>query len=285
MSLDNILEICIHSCIHALEDNLKMLPFLFVAFLILEAMEHHSGNLLPRIFRHKKSGPAMGAVLGCIPQCGFSALASSLYCGGIITIGTLLAVYLSTSDEAILIMLAQPEHAGTVGKLLLCKIAIALVAGYLIDFLWSLKGHSEKHVEDLCHHCGCSDHGGILKPALNHTIQLFLFLVGFTILINFVIELVGLETLSKMLLGDTLFQPFLTALFGLLPNCASSILITQLFLDGVISFGSAVAGLCSGAGVGLIVLFKTGKNHKENLLITGILYGVSVLAGILLNIL
>lgn len=270
--------------VDALIDSLRMLPFLFAAFLILEAMEHYSGSLLPDIFKHKKAGPAVGAVLGCVPQCGFSALISSLYCGGIVTTGTLLAVYLSTSDEAILILLAQPEKAGVVGKLVLAKLLIAVPAGYLADVIWNRRPHPVKHVEDLCSHCGCHDHRGIIRPALNHSLKLFVFILVFNGLLNILIELIGLESLSRILLGGTLLQPFLTALIGLIPNCAASVLITQLFLDGVISFGSAIAGLCTGAGIGLVILFRTNKNVTENLTITGILYLIAVIAGILFQI-
>lgn len=280
MSFDLLLE----CSTDALFDCLRMLPFLFAAFLILESLEHYSGGLLPRVLKHRHSGPAVGGILGCVPQCGFSALASSLYCGGAVTIGTLLAVYLSTSDEALLILLAHPEQSGLIGRLLLAKLAIAIPSGYLVDFLWNRRPHKQKHVEDLCEHCGCHDHHGIVYPALNHTLKLFLFLLVFTFALNLLIELIGLEALSRVLLGGSIFQPFLTALLGLLPNCAASILITQLFLEGVISFGAAVSGLCTGAGVGLVILFKTNKNVRENLTITGILYGIAVFAGILLQL-
>ena len=244
------------AALDALLDSLRMLPFLFVAFLILEALEHYSSNRLTHFFQHKKGGPAIASLLGCIPQCGFSTLISSLYCGGIVTVGTLIAVYLSTSDEAILILLAHPDRAGVVGKLLLAKLIIAIPAGYLVDFIWNRWRHPQKHVEDLCDHCGCHDHHGIIR----------------------------LESLSKALLGGTVFQPFLTALLGLIPNCAASILITQLFLEGAISFGSAVAGLCTGAGIGLVVLFKTSRNKKECFAITGILYLIAVIAGMILQL-
>lgn len=268
----------------ALIDSLRMFPFLFAAFLILEAMEHYSGSFLPRIFRHKKAGPAVGAILGCVPQCGFSALISSLYCGGIVTIGTLLAVYLSTSDEAILILMAQPEKAGMVGKLIFAKLLIAIPAGYLVDLFWNRRPRPAKHVEDLCDHCGCHDHHGIIRPALNHSLKLFAFLLIFNAVLNILIEWIGLESLSRLLLGGTILQPFLTALIGLIPNCAASVLITQLFLDGVISFGSAVAGLCTGAGIGLVILFRTNKNMSENFKIIGILYVIAVIAGIVLQL-
>ena len=272
------------AALDALLDSLRMLPFLFVAFLILEALEHYSSNRLTHFFQHKKGGPAIASLLGCIPQCGFSTLISSLYCGGIVTVGTLIAVYLSTSDEAILILLAHPDRAGVVGKLLLAKLIIAIPAGYLVDFIWNRWRHPQKHVEDLCDHCGCHDHHGIIRPALNHTLKLFAFILVFNAVLNLLLEGIGLESLSKALLGGTVFQPFLTALLGLIPNCAASILITQLFLEGAISCGSAVAGLCTGAGIGLVVLFKTSRNKKECFAITGILYLIAVIAGMILQL-
>ena len=252
------------AALDALLDSLRMLPFLFVAFLILEALEHYSSNRLTHFFQHKKGGPAIASLLGCIPQCGFSTLISSLYCGGIVTVGTLIAVYLSTSDEAILILLAHPDRAGVVGKLLLAKLIIAIPAGYLVDFIWNRWRHPQKHVEDLCDHCGCHDHHGIIRPALNHTLKLFAFILVFNAVLNLLLEGIGLESL--------------------IPNCAASILITQLFLEGAISFGSAVAGLCTGAGIGLVVLFKTSRNKKECFAITGILYLIAVIAGMILQL-
>lgn len=163
------------AALDALLDSLRMLPFLFVAFLILEALEHYSSNRLTHFFQHKKGGPAIASLLGCIPQCGFSTLISSLYCGGIVTVGTLIAVYLSTSDEAILILLAHPDRAGVVGKLLLAKLIIAIPAGYLVDFIWNRWRHPQKHVEDLCDHCGCHDHHGIIRPGTESHVKAFCF--------------------------------------------------------------------------------------------------------------
>ena len=176
------------AALDALLDSLRMLPFLFVAFLILEALEHYSSNRLTHFFQHKKGGPAIASLLGCIPQCGFSTLISSLYCGGIVTVGTLIAVYLSTSDEAILILLAHSDRAGVVGKLLLAKLIIAIPAGYLVDFIWNRWRHPQKHVEDLCDHCGCHDHHGIIRPALNHTLKLFAFILVFNAVLNLLLE-------------------------------------------------------------------------------------------------
>ena len=273
------------AALDALLDSLRMLPFLFVAFLILEALEHYSSNRLTHFFQHKKGGPAIASLLGCIPQCGFSTLISSLYCGGIVTVGTLIAVYLSTSDEAILILLAHPDRAGVVGKLLLAKLIIAIPAGYLVDFIWNRWRHPQKHVEDLCDHCGCHDHHGIIRPALNHTLKLFAFILVFNAVLNLLLEGIGLESLSKALLGGTVFQPFLTALLGLIPNCAASITITKFYLEGVLNVGSMFAGLLSCAGIGLIVLFKTNHSWKKNVMIVTTLYGISVVCGIIVEIL
>ena len=192
------------AALDALLDSLRMLPFLFVAFLILEALEHYSSNRLTHFFQHKKGGPAIASLLGCIPQCGFSTLISSLYCGGIVTVGTLIAVYLSTSDEAILILLAHPDRAGVVGKLLLAKLIIAIPAGYLVDFIWNRWRHPQKHVEDLCDHCGCHDHHGIIRPALNHTLKLFAFILVFNAVLNLLLEGIGLESLESPAWWDCL---------------------------------------------------------------------------------
>ena len=268
----------------ALLDCLKMLPFLFLAFVLLEWIETHSQSILNRLLQHKIIGPLAGSVFGCIPQCGFSSLASSLYAGGVIPLGTLLAVYLSTSDEAILIMLSDPSAISSVGLLLVWKVLIGITAGYLVNvLLWILPG-STKHVEDLCEHCHCHENHSILRSAWNHTLSLFCFLLVCSFALNLAMELVGTHALQSLFLQGHVYQVFLTALVGLIPNCAVSILITQLYMDGILSFGSAIAGLCSGAGVGLILLVRLNRNMKENLMIIGILYGIAVIAGILASL-
>lgn len=267
-------------------DSIKMLPFLLVAFLIIEIVEHYSAPFLNRILSDRgHTGPLIAALAGCIPQCGFSVLASNLYAGGIIGCGTLLSVFLSTSDEAILILLGHPGQAATIGKLLLYKILISFVAGYLIHFVITAFKKEAHHPDDLCSDCGCHDHGGIMKPALKHTMKIFLLLLCTMFVINLLIEIIGLDQLSNLLLQDSIFQPFIAALIGLIPNCAVSVLITELYLNGVISFASVIAGLCAGAGAGLIVLFEVNKNLKENLAILGLLYLISSVAGIVVGIL
>ncbi len=266
-------------------DTLRTIPFLFAAFVILEALEHYSGNFANRsLGKIGKAGPLAGALLGCIPQCGFSVTAANLYSGGVITLGTLLAVFLSTSDEAILILLSHPGSGTVIGKLLAGKILVGVAAGFLVDILLQKK-KEQKEIHDLCHDCGCSDHGGILKPAIRHTLRLGLYVFLFTVILNLLLAWIGMDVLGAFLGKDTWFQPFLTALLGLIPNCASSILITELYLAGSLNLASAMAGLCAGAGVGLAVLFRENHPKKENLYIVILLYLISAGAGLVINLL
>lgn len=268
-------------------DCLKMLPFLFIAFLVLEAIEHHAGKKITNALAASgKAGPLIGSALGCIPQCGFSVFAANLYSGGIITLGTLLAVFLSTSDEAVIILLSKPDKGFEILKLILIKVAIGIIAGYAVDFIIKMHPGKKKNVEELCdsEHCHCHEHKGIIYPAFLHTIKILVFILIFTGILNFLIEFIGIEKLSLILLHDTFFQPLLAALIGLIPNCAASVMLTELYLNGAISFASIVAGLCSGAGIGLIVLFRANKNIKENFKILGILYGISAIFGVLIEL-
>ena len=261
----------------AVLDTLRTFPFLFAAFLVIESAEHYSNQFSSRVLaRVGKAGPFLGAVLGCIPQCGFSVAAANLYSGGLITLGTLLAVFLSTSDEAVLILLAHPGS----GKV--WKVMIGIVAGCLVDLLFR-KRKEEKHIEEMCKSCGCSDTSGVLRPALLHTVRLGVYLLIFTFCLNLILELVGIEQLSRILGKNTPFQPFLAALLGLIPNCASSVLITELYLSGGLSFASAIAGLCAGAGVGAAVLFRSNHPVGENVKIAALLYGIAVVSGLLLG--
>ena len=270
-------------------DCLKMLPFMFFAFLLLEAVEHHTSKKTDRILAKSGNfGPLVGALLGCVPQCGFSVFAANLYSGGLIGLGTLIAVFLSTSDEAVIIMFSHPESKAEILKLIAVKIVIAVFFGYIITLFEKKKPEPEKHVEDLCEdeHCGCHDeHGGILKPALRHTVKIFGFLVLTVFILNLAVEFLGIDRISKLLLADSVFQPFLAAIIGIIPNCAASILLTELYLKGAISFASVISGLCMGAGAGLIVMFRENRNVKENLKIVAIMYACSVLSGIAVSFL
>ena len=274
----------IDAFLDAVLDTARTLPFLLAAFLVIEAMEHYSGRAASRLLsRVGRFGPAAGAVFGCIPQCGFSVAAANLYSGGLISLGTLLAVFLSTSDEAVLILLGHPGSAGTIFPLLLAKVMLGLAAGYILDF-FSRNPKEEKHIGDLCKSCGCSNTSGVWRPALWHTLRLAVYLLGFTFVLNLVLEFLGVEQLARILGRDTLLQPFLAALLGLIPNCASSVLVTELYLAGGLSFGSAVAGLSAGAGVGLAVLFRSNRPMKKNFKILLLLYGIAAGFGILLGV-
>lgn len=274
----------IDAFLDAVLDTARTLPFLLAAFLVIEAMEHYSGRAASRLLsRVGRFGPAAGAVFGCIPQCGFSVAAANLYSGGLISLGTLLAVFLSTSDEAVLILLGHPGSAGTIFPLLLAKVMLGIAAGYILDF-FSRNPKEEKHIGDLCKSCGCSNTSGVWRPALWHTLRLAVYLLGFTFVLNLVLEFLGVEQLARILGRDTLLQPFLAALLGLIPNCASSVLVTELYLAGGLSFGSAVAGLSAGAGVGLAVLFRSNRPMKKNFKILLLLYGIAAGFGILLGV-
>lgn len=265
-------------------DCLKMLPFLFVAFILIEALEHYSSDFTAKaLAKVGRAGPVVGAVAGCVPQCGFSVMAANLYAGGIISVGTLLSVFIATSDEAILIIMSNPERIREVGILLAAKVIIAVTAGYIIDIFFQNQLATVKESGNLCKDCGCDEEdAGIWKPAWHHTIRIFIYLFIFTGILNLCIEIFGIEQLSKFLLGNTIFQPVIAAIIGLIPNCAASVILTQLYLNGAISFASVIAGLCTGAGIGLVVLFKMNRNKRENLKIVGVLFLVAVAAGMII---
>ncbi|BDF03684.1 putative manganese transporter [[Clostridium] hylemonae] len=266
-------------------DCLKMLPFLFAAFLVIEALEYYSGEFTARLLAGVgKAGPVVGAAAGCVPQCGFSVLASNLYAGGIISVGTLLSVFIATSDEALLIIMGNPGRGKDVVFLLLTKVIIAVIAGYVTDIFLSRRIEVPKECGTLCSDCGCEEDGGILKPALHHTVKIFIYLFIFTGLLNLCIEVLGIDELSTLLLGNTVFQPVIAAVIGLIPNCAASVILTQLYLNGAISFASVIAGLCTGAGIGLVVLFKVNRQRKENMKILAVLFAVGVAAGVVLEL-
>jgi len=265
-------------------DSLKILPFLFITYFFIEYIGHRSSHKLVSGLR--KYGVAGGALLGSFPQCGFSVAAANLYTNKVISVGTLIAVFISTSDEAIPVILANSGSLKTIMNLIAIKIAIALAAGIIADKFFSgiLKGKTVEEDFPISHHRHFHDcKGGIINSAIRHTLHIFIFMVITIFLMNLVIYLIGEENLSKLLLTDNIMQPTVAALIGFIPNCASSIIITQLYLSGSLSLGSAVAGLATGAGVGLIVLFKENKNVNENIRILFYIYIVSIVAGSLIQ--
>lgn len=280
-SWDLILDIVLD----ALLDTLKLLPFLFAAYLLMEAAEHRlSEKMEARLQSMGKLGPLVGALLGCVPQCGFSSAASNFYAAGLISRGTLLAVFLSTSDEAVPLMIGSPEGRRMIPLLLLSKVTVGIAAGFAVDLILRKRG-SQRQLFDLCENCGCDEESGILHPALWHTGHILLFIFGINLLLNGAIELLGQERIASILLSGSALQPFAAALVGLIPNCAASVTLTQLFLAGSLSFGACLAGLCSNAGLGLAVLLRMNRSRRENLQIVVTLYLVSALFGLALQLL
>ncbi|MCB5942173.1 arsenic efflux protein [bacterium 210820-DFI.6.52] len=290
--LETLFDILLDTAI----DGIKMLPFLFGAYLLIEYMEHRAKNL------HRALGGPFsavgGALLGLVPQCGFSAAAANLYARGLITTGTLLAVFISTSDEAIPVLLANPGSLGLMGQLLLTKALLAVAVGLIADLFLRRGRRGEKpsapaaHEEEHHHHhhgCGsCDAYRGrhpLLRAAAVHTLQIFAFVVGIMLALNLAIALIGTENLSRLLLQNSLWQPVLAAFIGAIPNCASSVLLTELYLSGSLTFGSVVAGLTTGAGLGLVVLFKQNHNKRQNALILAALLAIGIGAGIALQLL
>ncbi len=273
----------------ALIDTLKTLPFLFIAFLLIEYLEHKAGDKIQHIFtRAGSTGPFIGTILGCVPQCGFSVMCANLYSSGIITLGTLIAVFLATSDEAIILLATSPNGATEICKLIITKIIISLIFGYPIYLIEKRlhKHHHHHHSHNLCEHdhCGCDENSGVLRPAIIHTVKVFGFLFLFTLLIEILVSFIGTQRLSQILLSESAFQPLLSALIGFIPNCASSVLLTQLYVEGTLSFGALFAGLCTNAGAGMLILFRDKSKFKDNIKVLGIMYLCSVVPGIILHI-
>ena len=281
-------HILIHSLEHAFGDSLKILPFLFITYLVMEVLEKKAGGKINLLLEKAgKAGPIAGGILGVIPQCGMSTVASNLYAGRIISVGTLIAIYLSTSDEMLPIMISRSVESAVIAKVLLFKVVIAIIAGVMVDFIdhkWKKEEHQEMKIHDFCEHEHCHCEDGILKSAIRHTLKIFLFVLIITFMLNMVIEFIGEENLANFILNRPVLGPILAGLIGLLPNCAASVVITQMFLDGLMSFGTMMAGLLVGAGVGTLILLRVNEDKAESLKIIGTLYLVGVLSGVFLNV-
>lgn len=280
-----MLSIVWDALLDALLDGAKLIPFLFLTYLAMEWLEHKAGNKVNAFVRKSgKFGPLAGGVLGVVPQCGFSAAASNFYAGRVITLGTLLAIYLSTSDEMLPILISEKAPIGLIIKILLLKMVIGVTVGFLVDLAWRKKLPEQGHIHELCEHEHCSCEKGILKSALIHTIKIALFLIVIAFALNLVLEVGGEELLESFLSGRAILGPILAGLVGLIPNCGSSVVITELYLEGALGFGAMLAGLLVNAGVGLLVLFKVNHDRKENLTILGMLYVIGVIAGIIASL-
>ena len=272
----------------ALIDSLKILPFIFVIYLLIEYAVHKNNSDLSHILmKTRKLGPVYGSFFGCIPQCGFSVIAADLFSKSAMTLGTLMAVFISTSDEAIPIILSNPKNFSLVFKVIGMKFLIGVIAGFIVDIIYKKNksgGCSIKEKHTHFHgNCESCDHG-IFKSAVIHSVKIFLFIFLVSYLLGFIVDKIGEEAFSNLLMKDSFYQPVIASLIGLIPNCASSVLLTQTYLNGALSFGSLIAGLCSGAGVGLVVLFRNNKNAKENIAITSLLFLTGVISGIIIQL-
>ena len=280
-----------HVVVHAIKDNLSIIPFLFITYCIMESMEHAVSTKTEGMVKYSgKMGPLFGGLLGVIPQCGFSAAAASFYSGGVITLGTLIAIFLSTSDEMLPILISETVPVLTIVKMLGLKALVGVAAGFLVDFSLKRigKGHVvQKHIHDLCEqdHCHCEEEeSSIWKSALVHTIKVFGFIFVFSAVLNLVLECGGEDGLEWLANNHSFLAAIVTGMAGLVPNCAASVIITQLYLKQLISAGAMMAGLMVGAGVGVLVLFKTNRPWKQNVKIVGLLYAIGVIAGLLMDL-
>lgn len=266
-------------------DSLKLIPFLLVAFLIIELLEHKLNNKTKNIItKSKKIGPIIGSLLGVIPQCGFSVMATNLYITRIITLGTLISIYLSTSDEMLIIMISEKVEISLILKILLIKIFFGIVYGLIIDKIINKKKKDKETNYELCdeEHCDCNH--SILLSAIKHTLHITLFIFIITLIINTIFTLLGDNYLSKILLNNSTLSSFITSLIGLIPNCAASVILTELYLNSTISLGALIEGLLTSSGSSLLVLIKNNKNQKENLSIILLLYALGVLSGIIIEL-
>ncbi len=271
--------------IDTLLDVLKIIPFLYLSFLLIEIIEHKFSDKSEKIMKKSgKYGPLLGGTLGIIPQCGFSVLATNLYVTRILSIGTLISVYLSTSDEMLPILISHNVELSLILKILGTKLLIGIFFGFIIDLIFR-KYNSQKEDYHICdeENCNC-DKENIWLSSLTHTIKIILFIFIINFVLNIIIEYYGNDVLSKLFLKDNFLSPFLSSLVGLIPNCGASVLLTELYLGGAISFASMIAGLLTGSGVAILFLFRYNKNIKENLLILSLVYFIGTISGLIIEL-
>lgn len=268
----------------ALMDTIKLIPYLFITFLILEIIEHKlSKKTQKAMTKYKKIGPLLGGIFGGFPQCGFSAMGANLYTGGVITKGTLIAIFLSTSDEMLPIMLGEKVSIPLVINIIGFKVVVGIIIGLMVDIIFRNKKEN-KHIEDLCdeEHCHCKN--GIFISSLIHTLKTTLFILIANIIIGVAIELIGTESLEKLLNSKNILVYFASSLIGLIPNCASSVVITEVYLSKLITIGVAISGLLTSSGIGILLLFKNNKSLKENMFILSVIYFTGVIIGFVIDL-
>jgi len=266
-----------HTIEHSLIDTLKLVPFLFISFIIMELIEHKINNK-KKLKKINKYGPIAGAILGLIPQCGFSVISATLYSARVITLGTLFAIFLSTSDEMLPILIANKVNIDIIIKLLSTKFILGLFFGVLVDIVYKTK--LSNNINEICdsEHCHCKE--SLIKSSIVHTLKISSFILIINIILNLIIDT---ESLSAFANNNKILSPILSSIIGLIPNCASSVVITELYLENILPFGSCISGLLTGSGLGILILFKQNKNIKENILILLTLVAFSSICGIIIN--
>jgi hypothetical protein len=269
-------------------DSVKLIPFLFLTYLFMEWLEHKTGEALQQKIRSvEKSGPIWGALLGVVPQCGFSAAASSLFAGRVITVGTLFSIYLSTSDEMLPILISESASALTIFKILGLKVVLGMISGLAVEFVYVnflKKKEKDMDIHVVCEeeHCHCED--GMLRSAAKHTLRIFVYIFLISLVLNGLIAVIGEDTLAGLLSGMPFVGELVAGIVGLIPNCAASVVLTELYLSKIIGAGPMMSGLLCNAGVGMLVLFRLNRNWKQNLSIVAALYGISVFWGVILSL-
>ena len=272
--------------IDGLMDTLKIIPYLFITFLVLEFMEHKMTKKSEKLMeKNQKFGPIIGGILGALPQCGFSSMCANLFSGRVLTMGTLIAVFLSTSDEMLPIMISEKVDPFLLLRIIGFKVIVGIIVGYFVDFIYRKKEEKKEHIHELCEHDHCScEHENLFLSSLKHTIKIGLFILIANLGIGLIIYYVGEDNLSKLLLHKNIFTYFVASLIGLIPNCASSVIMTELYLSNIITIGTLIGGLLTGSGIGLLLLFRTNKNMKENVSVLSIIYLTGVFVGFLIDI-
>ena len=266
-------------------DTLKLLPYLLVTFLVLEFIEHKLSKKNQKLLeKNKKAGPLLGGLLGALPQCGFSSMAANLFSARVITMGTVIAVFLSTSDEMLPIMLSEKADIKLILGIVGFKVIAGIIIGFIIDLIYRKKEEKEE-IKELCEHdhCDCK-HKNIIVASIIHTLKIGLFVLIANLVINIIIYKVGEDNVSNILLSNNLLTYFASSLIGLIPNCAGSVIITELYLAKLITVGTMLAGLLTGSGLGILLLFKSNKSMKENLSILGIIYFTGIIIGIIVDL-
>lgn len=267
-------------------DSLKLLPFLLITYLIMELIEHKAGEKTTSVIKKAgRFGPILGGILGAIPQCGFSVAAANLYAGRVITIGTLISIFLATSDEMLPILISEGAPINLIFQILAIKIVIGIVLGCIIDIVLRKKTQKEENIHNVCEHehCNCEE-TGIIKSTIKHTLQVFAYIFVISLAINMLLFIIGEDKIANVISNIPIIGALVACFIGLIPNCASSVILTEMYLENIIELGTMVGGLLVNSGLGLLILFKVNKNKKENAGIVGILYIIGFISALTINL-